>query len=748
MLGDLAESLRAEAKRVNERRLVVLAGAHDACLESTTDLLSGADLMGEAITFVGRADLALETVAPERAATLLGTSRDAVVVDGHAGLDPNVIGRVVGTVTGGGLVVLLTPPLDEWPERRDSFDESLAVPPFDLSAVSGNFRRWFVSCLRSHEGIAIVDVDSGTIERDGQTDPPPRNSAPTPSVPADHEFPAAAYEACLTPDQVHALQAFESLRGSGTAVVVEADRGRGKSSAAGLAAASLAIAGGDVTVTAPEFRSAAAVFARAEELLDRLDQLSPANPARETELRSSAGGRIQYRKPDAAEPAASDVLIVDEAAAISVPLLTEFLAADRVAFTTTIHGYEGAGRGFSVRFRDRLGASDHTVVDVTMAEPIRYAPGDPVEVWSFRALLLDATPPPAELVDDAEPDTTKYCSLAPETLIENESRLREAFGLLVLGHYRTEPADLARLLDAPNVVVRALLHDGHVVSVALLAREGNLPPDLRAAMYEGARVRGNMLPDILTSQLRDEDAAQPEGLRVMRIATHDAVRSRGLGSTLLEGIHGEFANDVDWFGAGFGATRRLLEFWRFNGYSTVHLSTTRNETSGEYSAIMLRPITADGRALHDRHAAWFARRLPAVLSDALADIDPDIARAACRAVAVDVDVELTEAEWQLVASAAYGPGLVDIDPGPFRELARKHLIDPDDPDLLTPEHERLLVRKVLQAAPWSAVSDELGYPSPRQCMRALGTAYQPLVDHYGTRAAHDDRDRFQGSDHA
>jgi len=94
-------------------------------------------------------------------------------------------------------------------------------------------------------------------------------------------------------------------------------------------------------------------------------------------------------------------------------------------------------------------------------------------VWAFRALLLDARPPVEPLVDDATPESVDYRRLEAAEALADERLLREAFGLLVLAHYRTEPNDLARLLDAPNLEARALTHDGHVVSVALLAREGN-----------------------------------------------------------------------------------------------------------------------------------------------------------------------------------------------------------------------------------------------------------------------------------
>src|SRR5699024_869756 len=186
--------------------------------------------------------------------------------------------------------------------------------------------------------------------------------------------------------------------------------------------------------------------------------------------------------------------------------------------------------------RDRLDDSAFTVHEQRLDDPIRYAAGDPIEVWAFRALLLDARPPVAPLVEEAAPETVDYARLDAEELLADEHRLREAFGLLVAAHYRTEPNDLARLLDAPNVSVHALLFEGHVVSVALLAREGGLSAERRRAIYEDERVKGHLLPDVLTSQLRDERAGIPTGWRVLRIATHHDARSRGFGSYLLDAV--------------------------------------------------------------------------------------------------------------------------------------------------------------------------------------------------------------------
>ncbi|NHN58930.1 MULTISPECIES: tRNA(Met) cytidine acetyltransferase TmcA [Halorussus] len=808
-LAEVAAALREEARATDERRLLVLTGDRDACYEAADRALDAAEVDRGATTLVGTGSLGCERVGPLRADRLLGTTRDCVVFDAHADFRPNAVGRTVGAVDGGGLFVLLAPPLDEWPDRRSDFDRTLAVPPAGVDDVTGRFRQRFVETLRAHRGVAIFDADTGRVEQDGLTHPAPRlgTAGDLPEPPADRVFPVAAYEACLTADQMAVVRELEALRAEGkatengadadpdsTAVVVEADRGRGKSSAAGIAAGALAAEGADVLVTAPEYRSAREVFVRAAALLEALgrDVETDRDPPREVRVPDTEGdgdgGRVRFESPtDAADllgdsdaglrtsestpqSDAPDAVIVDEAAALSVRLLERFLAAPRVAFATTVHGYEGAGRGFSVRFRDRLDASDRAVVEARLDDPIRYAGGDPVEAWAFRALLLDARPAVDEVVRDATPESVAYRDLAPDDLLADEMLLREAFGLLVLAHYRTEPDDLARLLDAPNLTARALVREDaatgrdRVVAVALLAREGDLPADVREHMYEGGRVRGNMLPDVLTSQLRDEDAGIPAGMRVVRIATHHAVRSRGLGSRLLAEIREEFEDDLDWLGVGYGATPDLLRFWRANGYRTVQLSTTRNDTSGEYSALMLDPLSPSGRDLRDRHERWFASRVASMLADPLRDADPDVVRALLRSVDAPVALDLSDWDWRTVAASAYGPGLYDAAPRPFRRIALEYFVDPHDgtdspsgeepadPEKsvaraeeppLSAREERLLVRKVLQGHPWPRVADELGFHSAGQCMRALGDAYEPLVDRYGTEAAMAEKRRYE-----
>lgn len=738
---ETARELRAEAVATNERRLVVLHGRREAGYTAARIVAETIDV---GAVSVSDREIAGDRIAFERTDELLGTTNDCVVVDCHDTCEPNALGRATGAVDGGGLLVFVTPPLDEWPNRRDRFDEFLASPPFSLDDVSSRFKRRLVRTLRAHRGIAIVDVDTGIRTRDGSTGY--RSPAPSKrvSLPDEYAFPTRIYEACRTADQRDAVRACERLYDETSAVILEADRGRGKSSAAGLAAAAFAAEGEDVLVTAPSYRNAAELFERAAEALERLGELAAdrRDGSDRPHLLTAGGGAIRFQPPLEAIEEGADVLFVDEAAALPVRTLESLLSVARgVCFSTTVRGYEGSGRGFDVRFRDTL-EDARSVRSDTLSEPIRYAPADPIEVWVFHALLLGATPPPSQLVSDVTPDETTYGRLDRSALADDEALLREVFGLLVSAHYRTEPNDLARLLDAPNIAVRALTVEGHAVAVALLAREGGLGERTRQRAYEGDRIGGNLLADLLTSQLRDIDAGVPIGVRVLRIATHHAVRSRGHGSRLLAAIEDEYGADdaTDYLGVSYGATPELLSFWTANGYRPVHLSSTRNGTSGEHSAVMLRPLTESGRELAARHDVWFRRRLPSVLSEPLDSVDPDIVRGVLAGIEDPPSLCLSDFEWRLVASAERGPGLYDTAPRPYRRLAFRALVDGalDDPEM-----ERLLVVKVLQTNSWENTATRLGYASPRACKLDLGRAYGPIVDRYGGSVARAEADRYR-----
>jgi len=181
----------------------------------------------------------------------------------------------------------------------------------------------------------------------------------------------------------------------------------------------------------------------------------------------------------------------------------------------------------------------------------------------------DARPAVDEAVAGSAVGDATYRRLTPDELLADEALLREAFGLLVAAHYRTEPNDLARLLDAPNLAARALVAEGRVVAVALLAREGRLDAETRRRMYEG---RASAATWFRTCS-RASSATRPPPSRVAcgrsgsRLTTHS--EARGFGTRLLDDeVHEEFGegggrgtdgdcdgDTVDYFSVGYGATR-------------------------------------------------------------------------------------------------------------------------------------------------------------------------------------------------
>lgn len=140
------------------------------------------------------------------------------------------------------------------------------------------------------------------------------------------------------------------------------------------------------------------------------------------------------------------MILVDEAAALPAPLLKSILLGwPRVAFATTVHGYEGAGRGFAIRFRQVLEQSTPHWQAATLTEPVRWARGDPLETLITQLFLLAA---------DGSGSAVETENSAGELVIEpwqpataSDEALSNAFGLLVDAHYRTSPADLRQWLD-------------------------------------------------------------------------------------------------------------------------------------------------------------------------------------------------------------------------------------------------------------------------------------------------------------
>ncbi len=686
-----ALSLLDEAKRCNHRRLLVIADEREKGIEALREILEEAK-PERAITFTWLRDFHVpgEIEELKNSDKYMGTTYDFLALDLHHSLIPNDLGRLVGIVRGGGLVVLLTPPFQQWVGMSNYFHEVILTPPYTLEDVKHNFVRWLIRNLRSHQGVSILE--RGELVKDGSTDCPGKKSRIR--VPRERRFPRFAYEMCRTKDQVAVLRAFERFRRG--VILLTADRGRGKSSVLGMAAGLMAGKLGKVCITAPDFSNISEVFRFMQEILERRG-LEPKRRGRRLVAR---GFRAEYREPTMVEPRDCELLIVDEAAGIPVPLLLKFLRARRVVYSTTVHGYEGTGRAFSIRFVGSLKRRVRDLISIEMEEPIRYSTGDPVEQWLFDTLLLNSEPPKLDGVDLKELEYRKYQA---EEILQDEGKLREYYGIFVLAHYRNNPNDLGILLDAPNHEIRTLEYKGHVVCSVQLAREGGIE-DFAREMYFGSTPPGNIVPDVMIKHHRDLDFGKFMGYRIVRIATHPDFMDMGIGSEMLKHLKEE---GVDWLGSSFGATSQLVRFWRRNGFFPIHISPKMNESTGEYSLVVIHPLSreVEGRILRAREN--FAQRFLESLAEIHRGMEPDIAREILLASPRKGRVEIDDLSMRRLIVYAWGPGNYEVTMDVISRIARMYFLS-EERVALNAEQEEILVAKVLQHRHWEEVGKLIG----------------------------------------
>ena len=109
------DGLIETARSCNHRRALVLAGSRDWCLDTAERLLTATGL-SSVHWFSDRAPACVSSSQGAAALRLLGTELDALVFDAWSGFDPDAFGALSGSIKGGGLLLLLTPLFDQWPD--------------------------------------------------------------------------------------------------------------------------------------------------------------------------------------------------------------------------------------------------------------------------------------------------------------------------------------------------------------------------------------------------------------------------------------------------------------------------------------------------------------------------------------------------------------------------------------------------------------------------------------------------------
>jgi tRNA(Met) cytidine acetyltransferase len=392
-------------------------------------------------------------------------------------------------------------------------------------------------------------------------------------------------------------------------LVLTADRGRGKSSALAIACVQL-LENNDaqgnekltIVITAPHllslsvfYRQITTSFADVGAKFDYVNASKASITHRFGSIKFIAIDQLIH----ASDALNISLLLVDEAASIPVHLLTELsVRYSRIVFSSTVHGYEGAGRGFTLKFKHKLKQLMPQWRSFHMHEPIRWRKGDPLEAFVFDSCLLNAEltelPPlrDASEINNAQASLC-FSQLSSKELISNTTLFKQVFSVLVTAHYQTSPNDIALILDNNIAHVFIAKLEGNIVGVALLLEEGgDKSLDIQAIASNERRLKNQFIPQSLLTHCGFSESFSYQYLRILRIAVHPQYHGCGLGHHFMKHLK-VFAKNkrVDFIGASFGANAQLLKFWQNEGFQIARIGFTKDKASGEHSALVVCAIS-------------------------------------------------------------------------------------------------------------------------------------------------------------
>lgn len=547
---------------------------------------------------------------------ILGNTFGMCILQDFEAITPNLLARTIETVEGGGLVLLLLKGMTSLKQLYTlSMDVHSRYRTEAHDDVTARFNERFILSLGSCESCLVVDDELNVLPISGGKNvkplPPPnpedegksKASKELESIKqslVDSQPVGSLVTIAKTVDQAKALLTFvdaiaeKTLRST---VTLTAARGRGKSAALGVAiAAAIAHGYSNIFITSPSPENLKTLFEfvfkgfDALNYLDHVDYtiIQSTNPdfnkaIVRVNVHRQHRQTIQYIQPqDAYALGQAELVVIDEAAAIPLPLVRKLMGPYLVFMASTINGYEGTGRSLSLKLIQQLreqsrggkqtnGTDDGDMADrstgkptktaaqkysgnrslreITLSEPIRYAAGDLVEKWLNKLLCLDATLPRSRTDPQGcpHPSQCQLLHVNRDTLFSfhpvSEKFLQHMMALYVASHYKNSPNDLQLMSDAPAhqlfVLVPPVDENSprlpEPLCVIQVALEGQISKQsVLNSLSRGQRAGGDLIPWLVSQQFQDDEFAGLSGARVVRIATNPDNIGMGYGSRALQ----------------------------------------------------------------------------------------------------------------------------------------------------------------------------------------------------------------------
>ncbi len=622
---------RQYLKTAQHRSLCILSGSHNWQLKQIQKLYQAPEML----TWIDRqppiafkkdfSEIDVQSLEPERLKYHLGQEIDTAILDIQNGLSANQLGILSGMIKAGGLLILLVPDNQWWKIENPATKRFLNTPLQPKDAFSHFYQHLYQTWQESN---CIWLSEDQSIEKHFLD-----------STPRSKPLCLSTSHLTLTDEQQQALEKIHSVAFGHRKrpLVLSADRGRGKSSLLGVSAIEQLLKGKQhIVMTASRFDQVAKAFEQAQNWLQ--NSLNAENSCELAKLDLRKGKIVftaqqqtkvlEFIAPDqlVLEPTTADMLMVDEAAFLPTPLLTELLKRHhRMVFATTLHGYEGSGRGFELRFKKTLNELTPGWKSFHINQPVRWAENDPLEIATNQALLLNAkqtkTAPPQtfnfkEALDSKQLKLNNYTS---SELLSQPKLLNNIFALLVQAHYQTSPNDLQQLLSSPNIKITACLFENTPVGICLSIEEGGLPT-------QSDQLQGHLTPQLLSRFYAQPTFITLKSWRIMRITVHPDWQAKQIGSYLVKSILEKAkASKIDYVSSSFGVTPELFRFWQKLHFRALHIGTKRDKASGQHNLIVAHRISALSQKYLSIIQQEFEQQFPHLLIESLPYLAPQLA---------------------------------------------------------------------------------------------------------------------------
>ena len=322
-----------EAAANNERRLVVLSGNESwafSLLRAIDGVKTAVNVDSRSLVHAsskpspcliyGDSTIFPANIQKKRYRDKLGSESEIIIfVDSEFTID--AFAGLSGTLKSGGILFLVIPSVCE------------------KAAKSLFFKRFYSLIERTPNHTIITELSASLLPLCSTANTQVKTST-SPAYP----------HSCLTEEQHGAVLAIKKVLSGQRKrpLVLTADRGRGKSSALAIACAQLMKVHEQdefsITITAPDTQALSVFYRQLKQSLVGIEQHGNKTTFGKAKLTFIAVDQLIR------EPIKINLLLVDEAAAIPVYLLEQLLKSyHRMVFSSTVHGYEGAGRGFTIK---------------------------------------------------------------------------------------------------------------------------------------------------------------------------------------------------------------------------------------------------------------------------------------------------------------------------------------------------------------------------------------------------------------